>query len=170
MGALGVPAFYLRGELIIGYVSADTTGGRIKSLLDSPAAVRESTMPEGACAPDVTLPCGQESAGQFRTPEAVDTPFLGRLSVRELGLLAFTVALGLLDGFNPCAMWVLLFLLSLLVNLQDRVKMLLIAGTFVAVSGLSTSRSWQPGSTSSYSLASHGRRRWCSVGSPAWWA
>jgi len=27
---------------------------------------------------------------------------------------------GLLDGFNPCAMWVLLFLLSLLVHLRDR--------------------------------------------------
>jgi len=51
-------------------------------------------------------------------------------------LPAFTIALGLLDGFNPCAMWVLLFLLSLLVNLQVRWKMALIAGIFVAVSGL----------------------------------
>jgi hypothetical protein len=33
-------------------------------------------------------------------------------------------------------MWVLLFLLSLLVNLRNRLKMALIAGTFVAVSGL----------------------------------
>lgn len=48
----------------------------------------------------------------------------------------FTITIGLLDGFNPCAMWVLLFLLSLLVNLQDRRKMALIAGTFVLVSGL----------------------------------
>ena len=134
--ALGVPAFSLRGELIIGYVSGDTTGARIKSLLDSPAVGRENTMAEGACTLDVKLPCGQESAGQYPVPEAVDTPFVGRLSVQELGLPAFTVVLGLLDGFNPCAMWVLLFLLSLLVNLQDRVKMLLIAGTFVAVSGL----------------------------------
>jgi hypothetical protein len=47
----------------------------------------------------------------------------------------FTLALGLLDGFNPCAMWVLLFLLSLLVRLRDRRRMALIAGTFVLVSG-----------------------------------
>lgn len=134
--ALGVPAFYLRGELIIGYASADTTGARIKALLDRPSATVGNTPPEGACTPDVKLPCGQESAGQYPAPEAVDTPFFGRLSVQELGLPAFTIALGLLDGFNPCAMWVLLFLLSLLVNLQDRVKMLVIAGTFVGVSGL----------------------------------
>ena len=47
----------------------------------------------------------------------------------------FTLALGLLDGFNPCAMWVLLFLLSLLVRLQDRRRMAMVAGTFVLASG-----------------------------------
>jgi hypothetical protein len=48
----------------------------------------------------------------------------------------FTIAVGLVDGFNPCAMWVLLFLLSILVNLKDRKRILAIAGTFVVVSGL----------------------------------
>lgn len=48
----------------------------------------------------------------------------------------FTIAIGLVDGFNPCAMWVLLFLLSLLVNLKDRRKMFAIAGIFVLISGL----------------------------------
>jgi hypothetical protein len=52
-----------------------------------------------------------------------------------MGLPLFTLALGLLDGFNPCAMWVLLFLLSLLVHLRDRKRMAIIAGTFVLVSG-----------------------------------
>jgi hypothetical protein len=42
---------------------------------------------------------------------------------------------GLVDGFNPCAMWVLLFLLSILVNLRSRARILLVAGTFVIVSG-----------------------------------
>jgi hypothetical protein len=43
---------------------------------------------------------------------------------------------GLVDGFNPCAMWVLVFLLSVLVNIKDRRKILLIAGTFVLISGV----------------------------------
>jgi hypothetical protein len=63
-------------------------------------------------------------------------PFVGRVTEGDLGLPAFTVVLGLLDGFNPCAMWVLLFVLALLVNLRDRRKMLAIGGTFVAVSGV----------------------------------
>lgn len=54
--------------------------------------------------------------------------------MRELGLPVFTIVLGLLDGFNPCAMSVLLFLLSILVNLRDRQKMFLIGGVFVLVS------------------------------------
>ena len=134
--ALGVPAFYLRGELIIGYAGADTTGDRIKALLDKPAVSGANTPPDEACTPEVTESCGQGTVEHGSVLETIDTPLFDRLSARELGLPAFTVILGLLDGFNPCAMWVLLFLLSLLVNLQDRVKMLLIAGTFVAVSGL----------------------------------
>ncbi len=66
--------------------------------------------------------------------EQVNTPF-GTVSVDRLGLPLFTVVLGLVDGFNPCAMWVLLFLLSILVNVRRRGRMILIAGTFVLVSG-----------------------------------
>ncbi len=78
---------------------------------------------------------------QLIDPEAtsnlnqIDTPF-GTFSVDNLGLPLFTVALGLVDGFNPCAMWVLLFLLSILVNIRNRRRIILIAGTFVLVSGL----------------------------------
>jgi len=66
---------------------------------------------------------------------SIDTPF-GEFFVKDIGLPAFTLIMGLVDGFNPCAMWVLLFLLSILVNVRDRARILLIAGTFVIVSGL----------------------------------
>ncbi len=107
---LGVPTFFLRGELIVGFGGADTTGARLRALLDLP--------------------------GQAPEPEELQVPFFGRLTVRDVGLPLFTITIGLLDGFNPCAMWILLFLLSLLVNLRNRRTMALIAGTFVSVSGL----------------------------------
>lgn len=109
----GVPAFLIGGELTIGFRSADTTGAEIRARLDRPV-------------PGVAPVVG----------EGLKTEWFGELRVRDLGLPLFTVAIGLLDGFNPCAMWVLLFLLSLLVNLEDRRKMALIAGTFVLVSGV----------------------------------
>jgi hypothetical protein len=68
--------------------------------------------------------------------ETIDVPFFGKLNAGELGLPLFTIAVGLVDGFNPCAMWVLLILLSILVNLKDRMRIALIAGIFILVSGL----------------------------------
>lgn len=67
--------------------------------------------------------------------DRVDLPVFGELSAKAIGLPLFTIAVGLVDGFNPCAMWVLLFLLSVLVNLRDRWKILAVAGTFVLISG-----------------------------------
>lgn len=69
-------------------------------------------------------------------PSGVTLPVFGRLELKSVGLPALTLAIGIVDGFNPCAMWVLLFLLSVLVNLRDRWKIVAVAGTFVAVSGM----------------------------------
>ena len=110
----GVPSFLIGTELIVGFLSADTTGIEIRARLDR---LNQDTTPHPAV-------------------EGIRTTWFGELRVRDLGLPLFTIIIGLLDGLNPCAMWVLLFLLSLLVNLRDRLKMALIAGTFVAVSGL----------------------------------
>jgi glutaredoxin len=55
---------------------------------------------------------------------------------KEMGLPLFTVVVGLIDGFNPCAMWVLVFLLSMLVHVKNRGRMFAIAGVFVCTSGI----------------------------------
>lgn len=111
---VGVPAFLIGTELIVGFLSPETTGAEIRAGLDRLA----------------------QAAAPPAAADGIRTPWFGVLRAGELGLPLFTIVIGLLDGFNPCAMWVLLFLLSLLVNLHDRFKMVLIAGTFVAVSGL----------------------------------
>ncbi len=82
-----------------------------------------------------------EQLMQFGIPRAsdsssIDLPIFGKLIPADIGLPLFTVAVGLVDGFNPCAMWVLLFLLSVLVNIKQRRRIILIAGTFVIISGL----------------------------------
>jgi hypothetical protein len=133
---LGVPAFYLGGEFIIGYLSETTTGSRLKTFLDRPSSRSGGEGSPEERPMEATEPRGQDPAQRASEIETIDVPLFGPLSVRELGLPVFTLAIGLLDGLNPCAMWLLLFLLSLLVNLRSRVKMLLIGGTFVAVSGI----------------------------------
>lgn len=132
---LGVPAFLVGGELLIGYDEAETTGSLIRSLLDRTRSGPEYRPLPDACRSEVEEPCTAQSSREG-DQDTVTVSFFGPLSTRDLGLPLFTLVLGLLDGFNPCAMWVLLFLLSLLVNLRDRKAMAVIAGTFVLVSGL----------------------------------
>ena len=69
--------------------------------------------------------------------EIFQLDFLGRtISLDDVGLPLFALTMGLLDGFNPCSMWVLLLMISILAPLNDRKRMLAIAGTFVLVEGI----------------------------------
>jgi len=65
----------------------------------------------------------------------INIPFFGRLDLRTLSLPVLTVTLGALDSINPCSFFVLFFLLSLLISLQSRRKMLLVGGIFIFFSG-----------------------------------
>ena len=69
-------------------------------------------------------------------PETVLLPVFGAIRLADFSLPALAVLLGLADGFNPCAMWALVYLLSLLVTLQDRRKIWLLVGSFVLASGV----------------------------------
>jgi len=62
-GVLGVPAFLVRGTLIIGYQGDATTGVRLKALLDTPpgARLREGEIPDSVCAPDAGSNCVAET-------------------------------------------------------------------------------------------------------------
>ena len=104
--APGVPTFVLGDQVLVGFDDAQGVGRQLHAL------VKRQAGGDGAI-----------RAGPFS------------LSAAGLGLPLFTLVLGLLDGFNPCAMWVLLFLLALLVHWRDRRRMALVAGTFVLVSG-----------------------------------
>jgi glutaredoxin len=132
---LGVPAFYGRGELVIGFESDATTGKQLEELLGRPPPDAGAPS-EGTCPLEPEVPCAPEPAQGDIGGQRIAVPFFGERTLPELGLPVFTLFLGLLDGFNPCAMWVLLFLLSLLANLRDRRKMFLLAGIFVLVSGV----------------------------------
>lgn len=68
--------------------------------------------------------------------KTIELPFFGVIDQSRVSLPMITVILGGLDSFNPCAFFVLFFLLSLLVHARSRARMMLIGGTFVFFSGL----------------------------------
>ncbi len=75
---------------------------------------------------------GIESENEF----GVNVPWLGKIDMRTASIPLITVVFGLVDGFNPCAMVVLMFLLSILVRERSRKRIITIAGIFVLISGL----------------------------------
>jgi len=69
-------------------------------------------------------------------PTEVTLPLFGTIKVADYSLPVLAIVLGLVDGFNPCAMWVLAYLISLLFTLNDRRKGWLLVGSFVLASGI----------------------------------
>ena len=66
----------------------------------------------------------------------VDVPLIGKMKLKNLSLVSSSVVIGLVDGFNPCAMWVLLFLISMLISMKDRRKMWIIGISFLLTSAV----------------------------------
>ena len=124
----GVPSVHVGMELIVGFDTPETSGSRIRAALDHAGPAGPAG---GSCA------IAEETACQAPGGDSIELPFTGRqVSVAQLGLPLFTIVIGLLDGFNPCSMWVLILMISMLSTLGDRRRMLAIAGTFVAIEGL----------------------------------
>lgn len=139
--AVRVPAVYVGGQLIIGYSEAAGTDAVIREALRQ-AQVSINQQPRdlaGSCEAATALSCDGSSeinqAAPSNTPAAVRV-WGHELTLEQLGLPVFTLVMGLLDGFNPCSIWVLLLMISLLAPMQNRWRMLAVAGTFVAVEGI----------------------------------
>ena len=66
----------------------------------------------------------------------IDVPLIGKVNLKNVSLTTAGVVLGLIDGFNPCAMWVLLFLISMLLGMKDKKRMWTIGLTFLGSSAL----------------------------------
>jgi glutaredoxin len=133
-GTVRVPAIYVRGELIVGYSPEAGTDKLVRGALDGRRAGAQASA-AGTCEAEESLACPKgPGAG---ADEGFAVSMFGRtITLDDVGLPAFTVAMGLLDGFNPCSMWVLLLMISILAPLNDRKRMVAIAGTFVLVEGI----------------------------------
>ncbi|MDH3887738.1 MAG: thioredoxin family protein, partial [Gammaproteobacteria bacterium] len=123
--ANSVPAFLFCGTMTSGFDTAATTGAALEqSLRNCYQLLLTNHL------------AGWQIYARMQHDAPVHLPVLGDLDLRSLSLPAFTLVLAGLDSFNPCAFFVLLFLLSLLVHARSRGHMLLIGGTFVFFSGL----------------------------------
>jgi thiol-disulfide isomerase/thioredoxin len=118
---VAVPTFLFCERMEIGYDSADTTGENLERALVA--------CHDALASPEATQSPSQQDNG-------LHLPVLGDIDAEAVSLPVFTVAVAGLDAFNPCAFFVLLFLLSLLVHARSRWRMALVGGVFVVISGV----------------------------------
>ena len=113
---LGVPLTVISDQVIQGYGDDSTTGVAIEQAIKNQLskATSEKEKPE--------------------LPSQISVPILGTLTISQLSLPIFTIIIAALDGFNPCAMWTLLFLISLLLGMKDRRRMWILGTAFIVTS------------------------------------
>ena len=153
----GVPITIIGRDHFIGYYNDQTTGRTITNLVEKyteesdpdPVGViiqklegnQNTNSPtvtpvHAATTPSATaIPIETDSIDKnIQIPEQISVPFLGNIEIKNLSLPVLTVVLGGLDGFNPCAMWVLLFLISLLLGMKDKRRRWILGTTFIITS------------------------------------
>ncbi|MGV8161783.1 MAG: hypothetical protein ACP5N2_00440 [Candidatus Nanoarchaeia archaeon] len=122
----GVPATFIgTNEPFIGYGSAITTGKEIEKEI-------QVCLVDGCDDPLKVL----EDAPELSNSSEITIPVIGKINPEAVSLPLFTIIIAGLDSFNPCAFFVLLFLLSILVYAGSRKRMLIVGGVFIFFSGL----------------------------------
>jgi hypothetical protein len=139
---LAVPLIVIGDKVFVGYGDDATTGLEIEAEIKRCLVSR---CPDVA-GPVLALAAREEGPrfaqpekgkGEVRRPSLPDTvwvPGLGHVATRSLSLPVLTIVLGAVDGFNPCAMWVLVFLIGLLVGMRDPVRMWSYGAVFLLTS------------------------------------
>lgn len=123
----GVPSFLFCGRMLVGFDRPETTGAALEQALV-------------ACHEQVTVPTGPASTGMPSLADPVAAalvlPLFGTIDQQSVSLPLLTVMIATVDAFNPCAFFVLMFLMSMLAHARKRGRMAVIGAIFVLTSGL----------------------------------
>ena len=124
-------------HIFVGYNGPETTGKRILAAIEEARGSDINSIPDhlarapkqdvvvgGSCT-DILCDLGTSTGYEF------DLPLLGIVDLKELSLFTLSAILGTIDGFNPCAMWVLVTFLVILSQAGSRKKMFFLAGLFI---------------------------------------
>lgn len=137
----GVPTTIIGNTVIQGYQNESSTGKKIERAInfyeendykDIVKEIKDGTAIKNTKKTDKF----QEEETKLDKETSVKAPIVGNVNLKDVSLLTSAIILGLIDGFNPCAMWILLFLISALIGMKDRKRMWTLGLTFLITSGL----------------------------------
>ena len=129
----GVPFTVIGDQYVVGWQEDETTGRVLEKAIQE---VRDREVPDlVAKLLAAVAPAPPALMDKKPIPETLTLPLFGEVQLKYLSLGLLTIIIGLLDGFNPCAMWVLFFLINLLLGMGDRRKMWTLGSAFILASG-----------------------------------
>lgn len=138
-----VPLIVVGDRIFMGFGGPETTGAELVNAIQycrseicsdplSEFMIRQFTRSEESGSGSSTQ---QEELGTPSIlPPYLELPFFGTIRTQNLSLPVLTVVMAAVDGFNPCAMWVLVFLVGLLLGMDDHSRMWILGGTFLLTS------------------------------------
>jgi thiol-disulfide isomerase/thioredoxin len=133
----GVPLIIIGDKALVGFLNEETTGQQIRKLIDEclankcPDLINQiiNQTPEPAPQP---LPEPKKNNDTY----LINLPLIGEIDAKAFSLPVLTIIIAAIDGFNPCAMWVLLFLISLLLGMENKKRMWALGSAFILASGI----------------------------------
>lgn len=132
----GVPFTVIGDEFFNGYMAS--IGSRMKATLDSyyndNTEVETPALEEPKEEIDEEPKLEEKEETKKEENTEYDIPLLGKIDAKEASIPLIAIILGFIDGFNPCALWILLFLINMLFNMKNRKKMWLLGTTFLVTS------------------------------------
>ena len=136
------PITVIGERVLVGFNAPETTGVSIKQAVEAARtseiqtiedhialAPKQDAIMGGGCS-DLGCEMGEEQGFVF------DLPFVGIVDLKSFSLFSLSLLLGVIDGFNPCAMWVLITFLTLLSQAGSKKKMVMLAGIFILAQGI----------------------------------
>lgn len=142
-----VPTTVIGNSVFVGY--GDTTAYRIKKAIryyqkedyiDQVARIKDDTFNEEEFSIISNFKTKKDKANSKQKVDESDykinVPIFGKVNLEKVSLMSAAVIIGLIDGFNPCAMWILLFLISVLIGMKNRKRMWALGLTFLITSAL----------------------------------
>ena len=133
----GVPTNVIGSTVISGY--SDSVGSKLRRAIEYYQSHEYVDVVEQLQSGTFyQVPEDQFAEEEEKTDEemTVDVPFAGKYNLKKFSLTAAAALIGLIDGFNPCAMWILLFLISVLIGMKDRKRMWILGLVFLLTSAL----------------------------------
>lgn len=136
------PITLVGGEVLVGF-NEKTTGKQIHAKKDDHMQYglafylnengfnKNGVNADYTCNIDSAATCSVDKAAKNKTDAMMTLPFFDEVNIQETSLFVMSAVLGFIDGFNPCAMWVLLTFLIILSQIGDKRKMIYLVTVFI---------------------------------------